>query len=139
VPSAFVFLAALPLTENGKVDRRALPAPKSARGDRDRPFAAPQTEKERAIAEVWQQILRLDRVGADESFFDLGGTSLLAVRAAGELRRRLGVDVPVVKMFEHPVLQDLARVLGHAGKGDGSESSVARPRRPRPGAGPGGT
>jgi amino acid adenylation domain-containing protein len=129
VPSAFVFLAALPLTENGKVDRRALPAPKSARGDRDRPFAAPQTEKERAIAEVWQQILRLDRVGADESFFDLGGTSLLAVRAAGELRRRLGVDVPVVKMFEHPVLQDLARVLGHAGKGDGSESSVARPRR----------
>jgi amino acid adenylation domain-containing protein len=127
VPSAFVFLGALPLTENGKVDRRALPAPKSARGDRDRPFAAPRSATEIAIAEVWRQILRLDRVGADESFFDLGGTSLLAVRAAGELRRRLGVDVPVVKMFEHPVLQDLARVLEVTGKDRGSVAP--RPRR----------
>lgn len=127
VPSAFMFLANLPLTENGKVDRRALPAPKSVRRERDRPFLAAQTVIECTIAEVWQQLLRLDSVGADESFFDLGGTSLLAVRAAGELRRRLGVDVPVVKMFEHPVLRDLARVLGHAGKGDGAVAP--RPRR----------
>jgi len=123
VPSAFVALAALPRTANGKVDARALPAPERARPELKAGYAAPRSELERRIARVWRRVLRVDRVGVHDSFFDLGGHSLLAVEAQGELRRELAREVPLIDLFRHPTVYLLARSLEPAG--DRPEASAA--------------
>ncbi|HEU0012159.1 MAG TPA: amino acid adenylation domain-containing protein, partial [Longimicrobium sp.] len=107
VPSAFVPMDALPLTRNGKVDRRALPEPDA--GDvAGAEYVAPRTGTERRLAAVWGELLGVERVGAQDGFFDLGGHSLLATRVVSRLREELGVEVPVRAVFEHPVLGALA-------------------------------
>ncbi|MGO9838034.1 MAG: amino acid adenylation domain-containing protein [Polyangiaceae bacterium] len=111
VPAAFVVLPKLPLTENGKVDRNALPAPHASRRELETEYVEPQGATETTIASVWRRVLRLDRVGANDSFFDLGGSSLLAVESLLELRRELGRTVPVVALFQHPTVAGLARAL----------------------------
>ncbi|MEK2492611.1 amino acid adenylation domain-containing protein [Kitasatospora purpeofusca] len=104
VPSAVVALEALPLTANGKTDRRALPAPeRTGAGGR-----GPETAGERAVCGVFGEVLGLAEVGAEDGFFELGGHSLLAARAAGRLRRRLGVDVAIRDVFEAPTPAALA-------------------------------
>jgi amino acid adenylation domain-containing protein len=119
VPAAFVVLPKLPLTENGKVDRNALPAPEASRRELETEYVEPKGATETTIANVWRRVLRLDRVGANDSFFDLGGSSLLAVESLLELRRALGVTVPVVALFQHPTVAGLARAL------DGGEKRAA--------------
>ena len=91
VPSAFMALDTLPLTPHGKVDRRALPAPDAARGGRDSGFVAPRNESERQVAEIWSTVLEVERVGAHDNFFDLGGHSLLLMTVIGEIRKQMGV------------------------------------------------
>jgi amino acid adenylation domain-containing protein len=116
IPAAFVFLDALPLTPNGKVDRLRLPVPEPARA---RPGAAPQasqdaaprSELENTIAEVWRQVLRLDAAGMDDNFFDLGGHSLLAAQAYEALRQRVAVPFPLLALFQHPTIRSLAARL----------------------------
>ena len=108
VPAVFVTLPALPLTENGKADRRALPAPGGARPDLDGAFVAPRTEVERQVAAIWEAVLDLDEVGVHDNFFDLGGHSLLATRAVSRLRDHLGVDLPLRPLFENPTVAGLA-------------------------------
>ncbi|HVR09570.1 MAG TPA: amino acid adenylation domain-containing protein, partial [Thermoanaerobaculia bacterium] len=112
IPAAAVFLDQLPLLPSGKVDRRALPEP-----GRDRPrlagaYLAPQDQREDLIAEVWREVLRLDRVGAEDNFFDLGGHSLLAVEVHAKLRERLRTDFPLLELFRHPTIRTLAAWLG---------------------------
>jgi acyl carrier protein len=107
-PEEFVALTELPLNPNGKVNRRALPAPAAIA---TREFIAPRTEMEAAVAAVWGAILKLDRIGADDNFFDLGGHSLLAAQAAGRLRAALDLEVSVRAIFEKRTLADLARHL----------------------------
>jgi amino acid adenylation domain-containing protein len=106
VPSAFVTLDALPLTPNGKVDRRALPAPEG------RPevtaFVAPRTPIEEAVAAIWCELLRLDRVGVHDNFFELGGHSLLATRVIARLREVLEVELPLRALFQRPTIAELA-------------------------------
>ncbi|MEU4522013.1 amino acid adenylation domain-containing protein [Amycolatopsis sp. NPDC024027] len=113
VPARFVELAALPLTGSGKVDRRALPEPGRPGGD----GAAPRNPAEELVAGVWCEALGLDRVGADDDFVELGGDSILAMRVAGTLNRRLGTALPAQAVFGHRTVAGLAAALpaAHAG------------------------
>ena len=109
-PSAVVTLGAFPLNPNGKVDRRALPAPVVERGE----GTAPRTGTEAALAEVWAEVLRVERVFADDDFFALGGQSLLAAQVTARVHDRLGVELPLRQVFEAPVLADLAAAVDAA-------------------------
>ncbi|OTA16198.1 Amino acid adenylation [Xenorhabdus beddingii] len=106
IPGAFVTLEAFPLTPNGKLDRQALPAPAPSaivvRG-----YAAPTGETETILAQIWQDVLGLERIGRHDHFFELGGHSLLAVQLLNRMREQ-DMDVPLTALFAHPTLSDLA-------------------------------
>jgi amino acid adenylation domain-containing protein len=112
IPSAFMFLEALPLTPNGKVDRKALPAPLQRRGGEA--FQAPRTPEEELLAGIWAEILRVERIGARDDFFALGGHSLLATQVLSRLRDAFQVELPLRKLFEASVLEDLATAVAVA-------------------------
>lgn len=109
VPSAFVLLSALPLTQNGKVDYRALP--EQAQPELEESFVAPQTELERTIGTIWQEVLRVEKVGIHNNFFDLGGHSLLMVQVHNKLTAALNRDISMVEMFQCPTISGLAKHL----------------------------
>ncbi|MFJ8596321.1 amino acid adenylation domain-containing protein [Streptomyces sp. NPDC093598] len=108
VPALSIALDELPRTVGGKVDRGRLPDPDQHRPDLRESYQAPRTPTEQAVAEVWQEVLRLDRIGIHDNFFDLGGHSLLATRAVIRLRAVFGVDVGVRTLFERPTITGLA-------------------------------
>ena len=108
VPAVFISLPALPLTPNGKVDRRALPAPDGPRTSAAHDFIEPRDQIEELVAQVWREVLRLDRLGVEENFFQLGGHSLLATRVVARLRGRFNVDLALRKIFERPTVAGLA-------------------------------
>jgi acyl carrier protein len=108
VPAAYVALDAFPLTPSGKVDRRALPAPEGEAYAR-RGYEAPEGETEAALAALWSELLKVERVGRNDDFFALGGHSLLATRLVVHVNRRLDVEVALRDVFEKPVLADLAQ------------------------------
>jgi len=111
VPSAFVRLDALPLTPSGKVDRRALPAPDPSWHQATAEFTAPRTPLEKTLAGIWQTLLKVERIGIHENFFELGGESLLGLRLVNRLREMLGCDVSFVTIFEAPTVATLAKLL----------------------------
>ncbi|WP_257453431.1 non-ribosomal peptide synthetase [Archangium lipolyticum] len=112
VPSHFVQLPTLPLNASGKVDRRALPAPQAVATGGDRPaYAAPSDRIEQAVAAAWARALGTERIGLDDNFFDLGGTSLGLVRLQSLLREALGREVPVATLFRFPTLRAQAAYL----------------------------
>jgi len=108
VPSSIVLLERMPLTPNGKVDRRALPAPGPARPDLDQPFVAARTSTEAALVAIWREALGLDRIGVLDNFFELGGDSLGAVQVFAGIRARLGVEVSFEILFARPTIAQLA-------------------------------
>ncbi|MEV6827027.1 non-ribosomal peptide synthase/polyketide synthase [Amycolatopsis sp. NPDC051102] len=110
VPSAFVTLDELPLTRNGKLDQRALPAP-AATGTDSAGFVEPRTDTERTVAAVLAATLGLERVGAGDSFFELGGDSILSIRFSSALREAFGVEVSPRTVFDHPTVEALAAAL----------------------------
>jgi thioesterase domain-containing protein/aryl carrier-like protein len=129
VPSAFVWLDAFPLTPNGKLDRRALPAPDDA-ALAHQAYEAPQGELETTLAAIWAELLGVERVGRHDSFFALGGHSLLAMRLINRVRTALGVDLAIRTLFEVPTLAGLAH---HFVKRDGIQEnsfSVLLPLKP---------
>ncbi|HEU4559963.1 MAG TPA: amino acid adenylation domain-containing protein [Longimicrobium sp.] len=111
VPSAFMMLAELPLTPNGKLDRKALPAPEGSSQAATRVYEAPRTEAERKVAAVWAEVLGVERVGAHDRFFDLGGHSLLLVRVQGRLAEVFGQPVPITHLFRYLTVSALAAAL----------------------------
>ncbi len=136
VPSLFVPLAELPLNANGKVDRRALPAPRGAagrRGGATRRATPPRNPVEEVIAGIWEDLLGLGQpVGVDDDFFHLGGHSLLAIRLLARLRAVLGADLPVQQVFDAPTIAGLAAAVARAlVAGDAADGSALPPLVPR--------
>jgi acyl carrier protein len=113
VPSAIVPLAKIPLTPNGKIDRQALPEPEAVQ---TRAFVTPKTDTEEGVAKIWQEVLRRERIGADDNFFDLGGHSLLATQVISRIREQFHVELPIRSMFDHPTITGLAAALDNADK-----------------------
>ena len=111
VPAAFVPLDALPLTANGKVDRRALPAPDAVRPEQEEIFVAPRTATEEVLASIWTEVLGFERLGIHDNFFDLGGHSLAATRIVSRVREAFQVELPLRWFFDAPSIAELARVL----------------------------
>ena len=109
IPAAFVMLDAMPLTQNGKINRRALFARPTQHAEADLDHVAPQTDLERTIAGVWQEALRVDKLGTRDNFFDLGGHSLLMAQVHAKLRDVLQTDVPVIELFKYPTISSLAK------------------------------
>ncbi|MDZ8261482.1 non-ribosomal peptide synthetase [Nostoc sp. ChiQUE01b] len=116
VPAAFIILEALPLTPNGKVDRKALPAPDTARPQLEAIYQQPQTEVEKTIAGIWQEILNVEKVGIHDNFFDLGGHSLLLVQIHSKLQKTFQRDFLLVEMFQYPTISHLAKYFSQESK-----------------------
>jgi amino acid adenylation domain-containing protein/non-ribosomal peptide synthase protein (TIGR01720 family) len=129
VPAAFVVLERLPLTTNGKLDRRALPAPDPAAGD-EAEFVPPRTPTEEVLAAVWAEVLGLERVGIDDAFFAIGGDSIQSVRVAAVARER-GIALEIADLFTHPTIRRLAeRVAAGSPENAALEAILGRERRP---------
>jgi amino acid adenylation domain-containing protein len=111
VPDIFVSLKSFSLTPNGKIDRKALPKPGRNRPELSTPYIKPETATEKILAMVSSDLLAIDKVGADDNFFDLGGNSLLGIRAVNVLLNEHDLDLPIVKLFEYPVISKLAGYL----------------------------
>jgi hypothetical protein len=114
VPAAFCMLDAMPLTPNGKLDRRALPALDPCRLDQAVDYVAPQTPTEKALAEIWTELLGVERLGIHDNFFDAGGHSLLATRVVARIRTSFSVGVTLRDFLKHPTISSLAVALEEA-------------------------
>jgi len=141
IPAAFVLMEAFPLTANGKIDRQALPTASDEQRQPVQDFVRPLTETEKALAAIWTELLRVEKVGINDDFFDLGGHSLLAIQVVSRIRDVFGVECQTRTVFEHPTIAGLARVLsdapGEGARGGGGEGERPRMRiGPRPPEGP---
>jgi amino acid adenylation domain-containing protein len=111
IPATFVFLDRLPLTANGKVDRQALPVPSRDRCELQQTYVAPRTPVESILAEIWAQLLKVDKVGIHDNFFQLGGHSLLGIQVISRIRASLKLQLPLRHLFEHPTVAELAALI----------------------------
>jgi acyl carrier protein len=106
VPSYFVQLDSLPLTPNGKVDKRALPVPDRSYEAREEGYVAPNTPMEKDLAEIWQEVLGVERVSVHDNFFDLGGHSLMSMEVVAKLENKIGLRINPIELM----LQNLGQV-----------------------------
>lgn len=118
LPSVFVSLSALPTTPNGKIDRAALPRPDAQVARVKTAYVEPEGELEGQIAQIWREVLQVDRVGMDDNFFDLGGHSLLTIQVHGQLQPVLPKPISLVDLFRFPTVRTLAAHVTGAGDGD---------------------
>jgi amino acid adenylation domain-containing protein/non-ribosomal peptide synthase protein (TIGR01720 family) len=110
VPSAIVILESLPVTPNGKIDRRALPAPEPSSESREK-YVVPRTPIEEILAQIWQEVLKVELVGRDDDFFELGGHSLLGTQFISRVRTKLKVEIPLRTLFAAPTIAQLALLI----------------------------
>jgi amino acid adenylation domain-containing protein len=111
IPSFFISIEALPLTPNGKIDLKALPSPNGTRPDLAQGFIEPRTEIEELVAQVWREVLKLEKIGVHDNFFELGGHSLLATRVISRIRDLFHIDMPLRTVFQAPTIAGLARAV----------------------------
>ncbi len=111
MPNAFMIMEKFPITPNGKVDRRALPEPEDIRPELDETYEPPRTPVEKALAEIWSEVLGVKRVGINDNFFELGGHSILAVRLFVRIRKWAKIDLPLAILFKSPTIRAIAEVI----------------------------
>ncbi|MCW3052831.1 MAG: amino acid adenylation enzyme/thioester reductase family protein, partial [Chthonomonadales bacterium] len=134
VPADFVFLEALPLSPNGKIDRKALPEPDPAEREVADTVVAPRSEVEERLAAIWQEVLGVQRIRVEANFFDLGGHSLLAIRLLCEVKRIFDADLSLAEMFKGPTIQRMAALLQRKQEGTDAWSPLVplQPKGERP-------
>jgi amino acid adenylation domain-containing protein len=126
LPSAFILLDALPLTPHGKLDRHALPAPTPARPELASAYAAPRTPVEEILADIWADVLHLERVGVHDDFFELGGHSLLATQMVSRVRQAFQVELPLRLLFEAPTVAELVQDIRAREASPGQADRIAQ-------------
>ncbi|MEM9272243.1 MAG: amino acid adenylation domain-containing protein [Cyanobacteria bacterium P01_F01_bin.143] len=115
VPSSLMFLESLPLTSNGKINRQALPAPEIKTAELNQIFVPPRNSVESLLANIWQEVLTLERVGINDNFFELGGESFLALQVISKINKQLSTDIPLSVLFQHPTIAQLAALVAEDG------------------------
>jgi len=126
VPSSFIFLESMPLTANGKVNRRALPVPDQSRPELEQDFVAPRTSLEEVIAGIWRDVLGLEQIGVHDNFFELRGHSLLATQVVARLSEIFEFEIPLRTIFQFPTIAALAAALVQFEPAPGSLEELAR-------------
>ena len=111
IPSKFVFLKSMPLLPNGKIDRLALPTPDRLRPELTTDYVAPKSDLERSIAGIWQELLRIDRIGINDNFFELGGHSLLATQLLSRINKLFKISLPLKRIFEASTVKTIALLI----------------------------
>ena len=129
VPAVFVFLDKLPLTNNGKIDRQALPEPEPERPDLAAAFVAPRNATETKLAEIWSQVLRIERVGVHDNFFEIGGDSILSIQIIS-LARQAGLKLSPKLLFQHQTIAELAAAAAPAAETPGAQQDLVSGRAP---------
>ena len=112
IPSTFVLLDKFPLTSNGKIDRKAFPAPSYVDIQPAHDFVRPRTETEKTLAAIWSEVLKVDNIGINDDFFELGGDSLLAIKAVSRIQDVFEVSMPLSTLLQAPTIASLAEILG---------------------------
>lgn len=130
-PSDFMFLDTFPITPNGKVNRLALPAPGRSRPELEQPYVAPRTAIEKELASIWSEVLRKERVGIKDNFFEIGGHSLLATQVISRIRQHFKVELPLRSLFESPTVGSLATAVVELQQNSKAASSPIISRRRR--------
>jgi hypothetical protein len=125
MPAGFELIDALPLLPSGKINRRALPAPRCTQSDSEESFVAPRTPFERLLAVEWCEVLKLERIGIHDNFFELGGHSLLAAKVVSRVRGNLEVNFGMVDLFQAPTIASLAALLFPRGAEHEPEDELA--------------
>jgi amino acid adenylation domain-containing protein len=115
IPGVIVTLDVMPLTPNGKVDRKALPAPDASRPDREHDHVPPRDPLEKQLTELWERVFEIHPIGIRDNFFDLGGHSLLAVRIFAQVEKATGKSLPLVTLFQAPTIEQIAALLRDEG------------------------
>ena len=115
IPALWVELESLPLTTNGKIDRKALPDPEGTTAEGG--YAAPRNETEQQLAAIWQELLGVERVGINDNFFEIGGHSLLAMRVVSAIRKELNVELTIRDLFVYPNIASLGVYLEEQAEG----------------------
>ena len=111
VPSIFMWVDEFPITTNGKIDKNKLPAPEYIRPDSAPMYKRPSTTLEKGLASIWSENLHIDNIGINDNFFELGGTSLLTQKTVTIIRERLGIEIPVTKMYQYPTIAELSKYI----------------------------
>lgn len=111
VPRELIILDRLPINPNGKLDRNALPKPASDRKDPLADYLAPRSENELALAEIWCEVLGIERVGIRNNFFDIGGTSVLSAKLITKIRNRFNVNIPIIRVYHYPTIESMANFI----------------------------
>jgi len=115
IPNIFMWVNDFPLTTNGKIDKKNLPAPEYVRQDSESNLRKPQTETEKAVAKVWSEVLQIKEIGIDDNFFEMGGTSIMAVKVVAEIEKSTGKRFPLSVLFEYSTVEKFAKLLNEGG------------------------
>jgi amino acid adenylation domain-containing protein len=111
IPTYFKSMDHFPVTSNGKLDRKALPAPSMSRPLPEQTFLAPKTEVEKKMTKIWRDVLKIEKIGINDNFFEIGANSLTLIQINTKLKQGLGIDIPILKLFQYPSIHSLAKYL----------------------------